>query len=64
VLAKSKKANVRIHVKRVIGAVRQKFSILSATGTLPKEFYQQKSNGVLLLDAVVRVINNCIIPFD
>ena len=30
-------ANVRIHVERVIGAVRQRFKILSATTPLPTE---------------------------
>ena len=32
-----KLVNVRIHVERVMSAVRQHFSILSATGVLPKE---------------------------
>ena len=45
-------ANVRIHVERV----RQRFSILSATGVLPKELFQQKGEGdVVILDAVVTV---------
>ena len=53
-------ANVRIHVERVIGSVKQRFTILSATGVF----------GVLLLDAIVRVccaLNNMcvgIVPFD
>ena len=64
-------ANVRIHVERVIGAVRQRFSILSATGVLPKELFQQKGEGnVVILDAVVTVccgLNNMceeIVPFE
>ena len=64
-------ANVRIHIERVIGAIRQRFTILSATGVLSKDLFQQKSeDGVLLLDAIVRVcccLNNLcegIIPFD
>ena len=36
-------ANVRIHVERVIGAVCQRFTILSATGVLSKDFVQTKS---------------------
>ena len=35
--ATRKLANVRIHVERIIGSVRQRFQILSATGVLPKE---------------------------
>ena len=63
-------ANVRIHVERVIGAVRQRFSILSATGVLPKELFQQKGGDVVILDAVVTVccgLNNLcegIVPFE
>ena len=64
-------ANVRIHVERVIGAVQQRFSIMNATGVLPKEFYQQKVNGdVLILDCIVTVccaLNNLcpgLIPFE
>ena len=64
-------ANVRIHVERVIGSVRQRFTILSATGVLSKDYYLQKSeDGVLLLDAIVRVccsLNNMcvgIVPFE
>ena len=32
-----KLANVRIHVERVIGVIRQRFTVLSATGVLSKE---------------------------
>ena len=65
-----KLANVRIHIERVIGAVRQRFSILSATGVLSKDLVQTKIDDGVLLDAVVRVccaLNNLcegIIPFD
>ena len=47
-------ANVRIHVERVIGCVRQRFRILSATGVLPKELCYKK-DGIVMLDAIVRV---------
>lgn len=63
-------ANVRIHVERVIGCVRQHFTILSATGVLPKEYYQYKQDDVVLLDAIVKVCcaltNMCegVVPFD
>ena len=63
-------ANVRIHVERIIGCVRQRFTILSATGVLPKEYFQQKENNVLLLDAIIKVccaLNNMcapIVPFE
>lgn len=51
-----KLANVRIHVERVIGSVRQRYQILSATGVLPKEFVSKKGNNDrIMLDSVVRV---------
>ena len=51
-----KLANVRIHIERVIGAVRQRFQILSATGVLPKEYLEPyTSTGTILLDSVVHV---------
>lgn len=62
-------ANVRIHVERVIGSVRQRFTILSATGILPKEVCQCK-DGIVMLDAIVRVccaLNNMcdgVVPFE
>ena len=62
-------ANVRIHVERVIGCVRQRFTILSATGVLPKELCYKK-DGIVMLDAIIRVcctLNNMsegIIPFE
>ena len=68
--ATRKLANVRIHVERVIGAVRQRFQILSATGVLPKEYIEPyMSDGTILLDSVVRVCcalhNVCesVVPF-
>ena len=68
--ATCKLANVRIHVERVIGAMRQRFQILSATGVLQKEMYSQKLNDAVVLDAVVRVCcslhNACegVVPFN
>ena len=62
-------ANVRIHVERVIGAVRQRYPILQST--LPIH-YVMKRNGedIPLLDRMVRVccaLNNVcdsVVPFD
>ena len=48
-------ANVRIHVERVIGSVRQKFQILSATTPLPTQYTRSKNGGPILLDSIVRV---------
>ena len=66
-----KLANVRIHVERVIGSIRQRFQILSATGVLPKEYVSKKSyNGRVMLDSIVTVccaLNNVcagIVPFN
>ena len=62
-----KLANVRIHVERVIGSVRQRFPTLSATGV---EMAATKSDGTILLDSVVRVccaLNNVcegVVPFN
>ena len=53
--ATRKLANVRIHVERIIGAVRQRFQILSATGVLQKELISQKNSRGVVLDSVVRV---------
>ena len=39
VKATHKLANVIIHIERIIGAVRQLFQILSATGVTPKEIW-------------------------
>ena len=66
-------ANVRIHVERVIGTLRQKYTILQST--LPTDFLTSNINGppekqVPLLNRIVRVcsalVNLCppIIPFD
>ena len=66
-------ANVTIHVKRVIGLLRRKYTILE--GTLPTEFLSCNPNGpiereVPLIDRILRVcsglVNFCppIIPFD
>ena len=62
-------ANVHIHVERVIGTMRQRFTTLISTGVLPKEVYQSK-DGIVMLDAIVRVccaLNNMcdgIVPFE
>ena len=67
--ATRKLANVRIHVERTIGVVRQRFQILSATGVLPKELVSNKLGGRVVLDSVVKVccaINNVlegVVPF-
>ena len=61
-------ANVRIHVERVIGAVRQKYSILK--GTLPIDFMIKGQEDIPLVDRIVRVccaLNNIcdsVVPFD
>ena len=62
-------ANVRIHVERVIGAVRQRFSILQST--LPIHFLSiRKGETVPVVDRIVRVccaLNNVcdsVVPFD
>ena len=68
--ATRKLANVRIHVERIIGAVRQRYQVLSATGVLQKELISQKTSRGVVLDSVVRVccaLNNVlegIVPFD
>ena len=68
--ATRKLAIVWIHVERIIGAVRQHFQILSATGVVQKEFASRKSNGTIVLDSIVRVccaLNNVcegIVPFN
>ena len=67
--ATRKLANVRIHVEQIIGAVRQQYQILSATGVLPRELSARKCNGNIVLDSVVKVccaLNNVcegIVPF-
>ena len=61
-------ANVRIHVERVIGFIRQKYTFLS--GTLPIDFITPRDNGIPLIDKVVVVccalsnICDSVIPFD
>lgn len=62
-------ANVRIHVERIIGAVRQRYSILK--GTLPMDFIiKRNQEQIPLVDRIVRVccaLNNMcdsIISFD
>ena len=66
-------ASVRIHVERVIGHLRRKYTILE--GTLPTDFLRGNPNGppdsqVPIIDRIVRVcsalVNLCppIVPFD
>ena len=61
-------ANVRIHVERVIGSVRQKYSILSATQ--PIDFVTSRDGKVPTLDKIVCIccalVNLCdsVVPFD
>ena len=61
-------SNVRIHVERVIGLVRQKYTILG--GPLPVDFIQKRSDqSAPLIDRMVRVCcslcNLCdsVVPF-
>ena len=61
-------ANVRIHVERVIGNIRKKFSLLSATQ--PIDFLTSPDKSATPLDKIVYVccalVNMCnsVIPFD
>ncbi len=61
-------ANVRIHVERVIGLVRQKFLIFD--GSVPLTMLEADEHGVTQLDKIVAVccaLCNCcpsIVPFD
>ncbi len=60
-------ANVRIHVERVIGNMRQKYSILSSTQPID---FVNSNDQVTALDKIVCVtsalINMCdsVVPFD
>ena len=62
-------ANVRIHVERVIGMVKQKYPILQST--IPIDFVKKRvGEDVPLIDRIVRIccaltnICNAIVPFD
>jgi hypothetical protein len=61
-------ASVRIHVERVIGLLRWKYTILEST--LPTDFLSHRENEPPIIDRIVRVcsalVNLCppIIPFD
>ena len=61
-------ANVRIHVKRVIGMVRQKYSILQST--LPIHYVHKRERQPPLIDSIVSVccalcnICDSVVPFD
>ena len=61
-------ANVRIHVERVIGAVRQRYTILK--GSLPIDFIiKRDQEDIPLVDRIIRVccaLNNLcdsVVPF-
>lgn len=47
-------ANVRIHVERVIGSIRQKHTILE-NSILPIETFRKTEHGVCLFDGIVTV---------
>ena len=61
-------ANVRIHVQRVIGNVRQKYSILRST--LPIQYVTKREDECPIIDGIVRVCcalcNVCdsVVPFN
>lgn len=61
-------ANIRIHVERVIGLLRQKYAILSETQ--PIDAVQTKNGSIPILDKIVTtccaLINLCdsVIPMD
>ena len=63
-------ANVRIHVERVIGVLRQKYSILQSTDYLMCDTSKDGNEDVPLVNRMIRVcvalVNLCppIIPFD
>ena len=61
--ATRKLANVRIHIERIIGAVRQRFQILSATGVLPKEMVSKKSNGAIMYRFSCEIVMNYITAY-
>ena len=46
-------ANVQIHVKHVIGCMRQKFTILHST--LPIDFVSKRKDEVPMIDHIVRI---------
>lgn len=61
-------ANVRIHVERVIGLVRNKFTILK--GSLTIEVLRKNAYGECQIDKIARVccaltnLCNSVVPFD
>ena len=62
-----KLANLRIHIERVIGATRQRFSILSST--LPIQYMKSSCDDIPVVDKIIRIcsaLNNlCVstVPF-
>ena len=63
-------ANARIHVERVIGLLRSKYTILQGTLTTDFLMSNKEQHKVPLIDGIIRVcsglINLCppIVPFD
>ena len=64
-----KLADVRIHIERVIGATRQRFSILSST--LPIQYMKKSTrDDIPMVDKIVRIcsaLNNLcvsVVPFN
>ena len=63
-------ANVRIHVERVIGVLRQKYSILQSTDYVMRNTSKDGDEDVPLVNRMIRVcvplVNLCppIIPID
>ncbi len=61
-------ANVRIHIERVIGNVRQKYTILK--GTLPIDYVTARDGCAPIIDSVVRIscaltnLCNSVVPFE
>ena len=60
-------ASVRIHVERVIGSIKQKYSLLDKT--LPIDFLMNKDDSLITLDKIVLIccalVNLCpsVVPF-
>ena len=60
-------ASVRIHVERVIGSIKQKYSLLDRT--LPIDFLMNKDDSLTTLDKIVLIccalVNLCpsVVPF-
>ena len=61
-------ANVQIHVERLIGCMRQKFTVLHIT--LPIDFVSKRKDEVPMIDHIVRIcyalnnVCNLVVPFE